>query len=207
MHKIFALIAFSAVYLITLAISEESNEENPQYDVSVVFSGAGGASKKFCPSEIHINNASYPIRSSGVEACAANGIEFAEIKVTEDALTILVNSDDDQVDCLTFEQLYSLWKPDISIKIPDAIIKMWSNPTPRADSWSLNFTRLVAYPEGGPYPTDTLKHATIIPRSDDEIRYAMDHFGFAFYLEEVSKLRAVRVRQLLLALRCLMDLQ
>ena len=103
-----------------------------------------------------------------------------EIKITWDVLTVLASPDNYQVDCLTFGQLYFLWKPDISVEIP----KIWSDSTPRVDNWALNFTKIIKVESGSrraePF---SLKDATIIPRGDEEIRYAMDHFGFAYYLD------------------------
>ncbi len=190
----------STVYPITLAISEEFNIENPQYDVSVAFSGTGGGFKKFCVGETHINDASRPIKSSEVETCAANGIEFTEIKVAWDALTVVVNPDNDWVDCLTVEQLNLLWEPGSTVKKWSDLSPDWPQQevalfAPGVDSGTFDYFTEAINGEGGASRTDFFpsEDDTVLVQGVEGNRYAMGYFGFAYYLEEGSKLKAVRI--------------
>ena len=105
----------STVYPITQAVAEEFQVENTGVQVPVAFSGTGGGFKKFCVGETDINGASRPIKADdegeGV-ACEANGIEYAELQVAIDGLTVVVNPQNDWVSCLTLEQLSRIYGPE-----------------------------------------------------------------------------------------------
>ena len=101
----------STVYPITQAVAEEFVTRNPQVRISVAFSGTGAGFQKFCRGETDVQNASRPIRKSELEACQKAGIQFIEIPVAYDALSILVNRQNTWAQCLTTAQLKSIWGP------------------------------------------------------------------------------------------------
>ena len=92
------------------AAAELLNEENPDVEVSVSESGTGGGFEKFCAGQTDISDASRPIEEEEIDACEEGGIEYTELQVATDALTVVVNPDL-EVDCLTTEQLIELWAP------------------------------------------------------------------------------------------------
>ncbi len=190
----------STVYPITLAISEEFSIDNPEYNVSVAFSGTGGGFQKFCIGETHINDASRPIKESERDTCKTNGIEFIEIKVAWDALTVVVNPDNDWVDCLTLEQLGLLWKPDSTIRFWSDLSPSWPREeitlfAPGVDSGTFDYFTEVINGEGGLSRTDFFpsEDDTVLVQGVEGNRYAIGYFGFAYYLEEGSKLKAVKI--------------
>ena len=75
-------------------------------------SGTGGGFKKFCAGDTDINNASRPIKASEVEKCADEGVEFIELPVAIDGLTVAVNPDNDFVECVTMDELHTMWQPE-----------------------------------------------------------------------------------------------
>src|SRR5215212_7743007 len=81
----------STVFPITEAMAEEFQKANPDIKVTVGLSGTGGGFKKFCRGETDISNASRPIKAEEMEACKAAGVEFIELPVALDALTVVVN--------------------------------------------------------------------------------------------------------------------
>ena len=88
----------STVYPITEAVAEEFQIANPGVQVTVAFSGTGGGFKKFCAGETDINDASRPIKEDDAAegaACTANGIEYVELQVAIDGLTVVVNPGND----------------------------------------------------------------------------------------------------------------
>ena len=96
----------STVYPITEAMAEEfQTESGGKYRITVGISGTGGGFKKFCRGEIHISDASRPIKESERAACAEAGVEFIELPVALDALTVMVNPGNDWVDYLTVDEL------------------------------------------------------------------------------------------------------
>ena len=190
----------STVYPITLAIAEEFNIENPEYSVSVAFSGTGGGFQKFCVGETDINDASRPIKESEIETCAANGIEYTEIKVAWDALTVVVNPDNDWVDCLTVDQLNALWRPDSGVSLWSDVNPEWPARkialfAPGVDSGTFDYFTEAINGEGGSSRTDFFpsEDDTVLVQGVEGNIYATGYFGFAYYLEEGSKLKAVGI--------------
>ena len=78
--------------------------------------GTGGGFEKFCAGETDISDASRPIEDDEAAACEDNGVEYTELQVANDALTVVVNKDLD-VDCLTTEQLKKIWEPAAEGKV------------------------------------------------------------------------------------------
>ncbi|GIW37378.1 MAG: hypothetical protein KatS3mg073_1523 [Meiothermus sp.] len=81
----------STVYPITQSVAEEFNIVRPDVKVTVAFSGTGGGFKKFCVGETDLQNASRPITKAEIEECRKNGIEYIELPVAFDGLTVVVN--------------------------------------------------------------------------------------------------------------------
>jgi phosphate transport system substrate-binding protein len=100
----------STVAPLTEAIAEGFNEENSGVDITVGTSGTGGGFEKFCAGETDANDASEAIGDEEIAACQKGGVQYEEIQVANDALTVVVNPDN-PVTCLTVEQLKSAWEP------------------------------------------------------------------------------------------------
>ena len=103
----------STVAPLTTAAAELFAEEQPEVRVTVGTSGTGGGFEKFCNGETDISDASRPIKDEEKAACEAKGIEYAELAVANDALTVVVNKDNNWADCLTTEQLKKIWEPKL----------------------------------------------------------------------------------------------
>ncbi len=190
----------STVYPVTLNMAEEFKIENPQYNVDVKFSGTGGGFKKFCVGETHINDASRPIKDSERETCAANGIDFTEIRVGWDALTVVVNPQNYWASCMTVEQLNALWKPDSTAESWNDLDPTWPNIpialyAPGVDSGTFDFFTEAINGDGGVSRTDFFpsEDDTILVQGVEGNPYAMAYFGFTYYIEERDKLSAVQV--------------
>jgi len=87
---------------------------NGGVQVSVGTSGTGGGFEKFCNGETDISDASRAISDDEIAACEANGVEWQEVAVANDALSVLVHPDN-PVDCLTVDQLNAIWAPGSTI--------------------------------------------------------------------------------------------
>ena len=104
----------STVYPITEAVAEEFKAATG-VDVSVAFSGTGGGFKLFCVGDTDINDASRPIKADDEgegKACAANNIEYVELQVAIDGLTVVVNPANTFATCLTIDELAKIYGPD-----------------------------------------------------------------------------------------------
>src|SRR5262245_53986984 len=107
----------STVYPVTEAVAEEFQNANKGVKVTVGVSGTGGGFKKFGRGETDISNASRPISKEEMEEAKKHGIEFIELPVCFDALTVVVNPSNDWVTFMTVEELNKLWEPAAQEKI------------------------------------------------------------------------------------------
>ncbi len=126
----------STVYPITEAVAEEFQKAKKNaVKVTVGISGTGGGFKKFCRDETDISNASRPITKSEMELCKAAGVEYIEMPVAFDALTVVINPKNAFLKQATVEEMKMLWEPAAQGKItkwnqinpawPDAPIKLF----------------------------------------------------------------------------------
>ena len=104
----------STVFPIAEAMAEEFGKLH-DVEVTVGTSGTGGGFEKFCAGETDFSNASRPIKDEEAQACEAAGIEYVEFEVAFDGLSILVNPGNDWAECLTVEELASIWSPDSTV--------------------------------------------------------------------------------------------
>jgi phosphate transport system substrate-binding protein len=100
------------VYPLTEAVAEEYRNEAPEVRVTVGRSGTGGGFQKFIRGDIDINNASREIQQSEAEVAEKNGIEYIELSVAFDGLSVVVHPENDWVDYVTVEELKKIWEPD-----------------------------------------------------------------------------------------------
>lgn len=192
----------STVYPITEAVAEEFQRAHPGVKVVVGISGTGGGFKKFCAGETDISNASRPIKASEIEACQKNGIEFIELPVAYDALSVVVNPQNDWVSCMKVEELRAIWAPEAQGKItrwnqvnpqwPDAPLNLFG---PGTDSGTFDyFTEAIMGKEDlsrGDYTASEDDNVLVQGVAND--RYALGYFGLAYYLENQDKLKALAI--------------
>ena len=105
----------STVFPLTSAAAELFQAENPGVQVSVGHSGTGGGFEKFCAGETDISDASRPIEEDEIAACEENGVTQDEFAIANDALTVIVSTENDWATCLTVEQLNAIWAPDSTV--------------------------------------------------------------------------------------------
>ncbi|HEU0248710.1 MAG TPA: PstS family phosphate ABC transporter substrate-binding protein [Gaiellaceae bacterium] len=169
-------------------------------DVTVGISGTGGGFDRFCADETDISNASRPIKDEEAAMCADNGVEYVELEVATDALTNVVNSENDWVTCLTVEQLNAIWKPGSTVSnwnqvdpsYPDVPLKLYGAGT---DSGTFDYFTDAINGEEGASRTDFSAteddNVTVQGVSGD--RGALGYFGFSYYEENQDKLEALEV--------------
>ena len=104
----------STVEPLSSAAAELFQGENPGVNVTVGTSGTGGGFEKFCAGETDISDASRPIKDEESAACEANGISYDELQVANDALTVVVNKENTWANCLTVDQLKTIWEPELA---------------------------------------------------------------------------------------------
>ncbi len=197
-----AIDGSSTVYPITEAMAEEFQGIHPKVRMTVGISGTGGGFKKFCSGETDISNASRPIKTSEIETCAQAGIEFIELPVAFDAVSVVINPDNDWASCLTTEELQTIWKPEAQGKIktwnqirsdfPKQPIHLYG---PGTDSGTFDyFTDAINGDEGvsrGDYTASEDDNVIVQGVSNDV--GALGYFGLAYFEENADKLKAVKI--------------
>ena len=193
----------STVFPITEAVAEDFQiAKKGAAKVTVGISGTGGGFKKFCRGEIDIANASRPILKKEMDACKTAGVQYVEMPVAYDALTVVVNPRNNWVKAIKVEELKKIWEPDAQGKItrwnqvnpawPDEAIKLYG---PGADSGTFDyFTEAVvgkAKSSRGDYTASEDDNVLVQGVASD--KNALGYFGFAYYNENQKKLNALPV--------------
>lgn len=104
----------STVAPVSEAAAELFMGENGGVQVSVATSGTGGGFERFCIGETDLSDASRPISDDEIGVCEENGIAYEQLTVANDALSVVVHPDN-PVNCLTVEQLNSIWAPESTL--------------------------------------------------------------------------------------------
>lgn len=201
--RIVKLDGSSTVFPITEAVAEEFQlAQRGQARVTVGISGTGGGFKKFCRGEIDISNASRPILDDEMAACKAAGIEYIELPVAFDALTVVMNPKNAFIKQLTIAQLKKMWQPQaqgvivkwrqIDPQWPDVPMKLFG---PGADSGTFDyFTEAVvgkSKSSRGDFTASEDDNVLVQGVSRDV--NALGYFGYAYYIENQDKLKAVPI--------------
>ena len=193
----------STVFPITEAVAEEFQKaKKGAVRVTVGISGTGGGFKKFCRGETDIANASRPILKQEMDACKKAGIEFYELPVAYDALTVVVNPKNDWIKSMTVAELKKIWEPAAQGKItrwkqvnpawPDTALKLYGAGS---DSGTFDyFTEAVvgkAKSSRGDYTASEDDNVLVQGVAND--KNALGYFGFAYYAENTKRLKAVAI--------------
>jgi phosphate transport system substrate-binding protein len=102
----------STVEPISTGVAERLREANPAFNYTIEGPGTGDGFKRFCNDETDISDASRPIKEEEAATCAAAGIEYVELKVAYDGMTVMTGSTNDAISCLSFADLYALVGPE-----------------------------------------------------------------------------------------------
>lgn len=193
----------STVYPITRAIAEKfKNTTQKPIEVRVEFSGTTGGFRKFCEGQTDISNASRPIQAEEISICNRNNVRFIELPIAFDALTVVVNKDNNWATSLTTAELKQMWEPAAQGKI-----KRWNQIRPSfpdqplylfgagKDSGTFDYFTEAIMGKSGASRTDfvsseddnTLSQGVILNPN------ALGYFGFAYYEQNTQKLTAVAI--------------
>jgi phosphate transport system substrate-binding protein len=193
----------STVYPITEAVAEEFQKaKKQQVKVTVGISGTGGGFKKFCRGDTDISDASRPILKAEMADCAKAGIEYYELPVAFDAITVVINPKNSFIKQLTIAEMKKMWEPAAQGKVtrwnqvnpqwPDQPMKLFG---PGADSGTFDyFTEAVV-------GKSKSSRGDFTASEDDNVLVqgvardvnGLGYFGFAYYVENKDKLKAVPI--------------
>ncbi|MDH4174804.1 MAG: PstS family phosphate ABC transporter substrate-binding protein [Betaproteobacteria bacterium] len=193
----------STVFPVTEAVAEDfQKSKRGAIRVTVGISGTGGGFKKFCRGEIDISGASRPILKKEMDACREAGIEYFELPVAFDAITVVVNPKNAFIKQLTIAEMKKMWEPSAQNAVmqwnqvnpawPAAPMKLFG---PGADSGTFDyFTEAVV-------GKSKSSRGDFTASEDDNVLVqgvardvnGLGYFGYAYYVENKDKLKAVPI--------------
>jgi phosphate transport system substrate-binding protein len=182
------------------AAAERFRGGNPDVRITVGVSGTGGGFERFCRDETDISNASRPIKDEEKQACEAKGVEYVELQVANDALTVVVNKDNDWVDCMTVAQLKQIWDRGSKVKTWSDVDPSWPDERMRlfgagTDSGTFDyFTDEINGEEGrsrSDYSASEDDNVTVQGVAGD--KNALGYFGLSYYDQNQDSLKALAV--------------
>ncbi len=192
----------STVAPLTSAAGELFTQENAGVNVSVATSGTGGGFEKFCLGETDISNASRAIEEDETAVCDENGVEYTELQVATDALTVVVSADNDFITCLTVEELATLWGPEaentittwdqVNPEFPAETIELYG---PGTDSGTFDYFTGEVNGEEGASRADynASEDDNLIVQGVSGSANALGYFGYTYFEENAETLKAVEV--------------
>ncbi|MGH9341868.1 MAG: PstS family phosphate ABC transporter substrate-binding protein [Acidobacteriota bacterium] len=192
----------STVFPITEAVAEEFRAEAPNININVGISGTGGGFQRLCRGGIEIANASRPIKESESEECRQNNIEYIELPVAYDGISVVVNPANDWASSITVAELKKLWEPEAQEQIrrwnqvnpewPDEEIHLFG---PGVDSGTYDYlTQAIVGEEGasrGDFTSSEDDNVLVQGVAADQ--YALGFFGYAYYEENKDKLKVLAI--------------
>ena len=192
----------STVYPITEAVAEEFQKAHDDVRVTVGISGTGGGFKRFGRGETDISDASRPIKSSEGELCAKHGVEYVELPVAFDGLSVVVHPSNTWAETMTVKELKMLWEPAAEGKVtrwsqlradwPDQEIHLFG---PGVDSGTFDyFTEAIvgkAQSSRGDFTSSEDDNVLVQGVSSDPL--ALGFFGLAYYEQNQDRLKLVAI--------------
>lgn len=197
-----AIDGSSTVFPVMEAVAEEFRSVEPQVQAPIGIAGSGGGFKKFCRGETDISNASRPILEEELALAKENGIEFVELPICFDALTVAVHKDNDWVDAITVAELKKIWEPAAEGKV-----MKWNQIRPE---WPAEEFKLYgAGTDSGTfdYFTEAIcgkaksSRTDFTPSEDDNTlvqgiegnKYSLGYIPYAYYQPNTDKMKALQV--------------
>jgi len=198
-----AMDGSSTVFPVSEAVAEDFQlSTGGAIRVTVGISGTGGGFKKFCRGEIAIANASRPILATEIAACQATGIQYVELPVAYDALTVVINPRNTWLTSITVDELKKMWEPSAM-----RVVRKWSdvNPNwpnepfalfgPGADSGTFDyFTEAIvgrAKASRGDYMASEDDNILVTGVAGN--KNALGYFGYAYYIANAERIKAVPI--------------
>ena len=192
----------STVLPISQVMAKEFQAENPEVKVTVGVSGTGGGFQKFCAGETDITGASRPINSKEMALCQKNKIEFIELPVAYDSLSVVVNSQNNFVECLKVNELKKIWEPaaqgqvtnwnQVRSSFPNQPLQLYG---PGTDSGTYDYFTLAIMGEEGKSRSDYTKSEddNALVQGVAANQAGLGYFGYAYYLANKERLKLVAI--------------
>jgi len=182
------------------AVAEEFKKTYSKANILVGISGTGGGFKRFVIGEIDISDASRAIKDSEISQAKENGIDYAELRVGMDGLSVMVNPNNNFVNCLTLTELNLVWKPGSAVNNWNQLRSIFPNKKmrlygPGTDSGTFGFfTEIINGEEGASRDDYTASEDdNVLVQGIAGDNYALGYFGYAYYLSNKDKLKVLGI--------------
>jgi phosphate transport system substrate-binding protein len=197
-----AIEGSSTVQPITQAVAEAFSAQNPGVQITVGGAGTGDGFEAFCAGETQISDASRPIESEEQQACKESGVEYIEIPVAYDGISVVVNSQNDFASGITSEELKRLWEPGAEDKVAQwsQVRPEWPNQPinlygPGTESGTFDFFTEKIVGEEGASRTDyqASEDDNVLVQGVSGDPNALGYFGFSYYENNQDTLKDLAV--------------
>lgn len=194
----------STVFPVTEAVAEEfQKEKQGKVNVTVGISGTGGGFKKFVRGEIDVADASRPILTEEMAQARTNGIEYIELPIAFDALTVVVNNQNNWVTSISVADLKKIWEPGAQSKIThwNQVRPEWPNEKialfgAGSDSGTFDyFTEAIvgkAKASRGDYTAS--EDDNVLVQGVEGNKYALGYIPYAYYAPHSSRMKALAIQ-------------
>ncbi|MBW4506121.1 MAG: PstS family phosphate ABC transporter substrate-binding protein [Scytonematopsis contorta HA4267-MV1] len=192
----------STVLPISQVMAAEFQKANPGVKITVGVSGTGGGFKKFCSGETDITGASRPIKTVEMQQCQQNKVEYIELPVAFDGLSVVVNQQNNFVQCLKVDELKKMWEPAAQGKVtswnqirssfPNQPLQLFG---PDAESGTYDYFTEAIVGEEAKSRSDytSSKDDNNLVQGVASNPNAIGFFGYAYYLKNRNRLKLVAV--------------
>lgn len=200
-EKVISIDGSSTVYPLTKEVADEFQKIR-KTKVNINISGTGGGFAKFCRGETQIQNASRPILKKEMELCKEAGVQYIELPIAYDALTVVINRENDFVKSLTVEELKKMWQPGAQGKIKNwrQVNSAWPNVPltlygPGNDSGTFDYftEAIVGKAKQSRKDYTASEDDNVLVSGVASEKGALGYFGYAYYEENQDKLAAVPI--------------
>ena len=195
-----AIDGSGTVFPVSEAVAEEFLQVAPKVKVTVGESGTGGGFKKFGAGVIDISNASREIKGAELELCKENGIEYVQLTVALDGISVVVSKDNTWANTMTTEELKKLWEPNSTITRWNQIRPEWPNEEihlygPNTSHGTYDFFTEVIMGESGASRTDynAVSDYNVAVQGIEKDKNALGYLGLSYYEENKDKLGVVGI--------------
>ncbi len=190
----------STVFPITEAIAEEFRKTAPSVNITVGISGTGGGFKRFTAGEIDVADASRPIKPAEQEKASQNRIEYIELPIAFDGLSIVVHPKNSWASSLTLDEVKRIFTDGSTVRTWKDVRPAWPGKplriyAPGTDSGTFDYFKEVVVGDKGAIRSDmsVSEDDNVLVRGVEGDENALGFFGCAYYFENKDRLRAVPI--------------
>jgi phosphate transport system substrate-binding protein len=197
-----AIEGSSTVLPITQAAAERFNKQNPNVRITVGGAGTGDGFQAFCSGDIQIADASRPINGEEAQNCQQNGVEFIELPIATDGITVVTNPQNDFANDITLDELKTLWEPDADGQVttwnqvrsdwPEQQINLYG---PGSESGTFEFftERAVGKKKESRSDYQASEDDNVLVQGVSGDPNALGYFGFGYFEQNQQRLKALEV--------------